>query len=414
VVPTAAPDPTPPPPDPDLATLDIDWATASVATDADATALWRRILPTAADWELRVAQIPDDKLAPLAGALLRGGGFACPPSVTGGCTPYVSYPEPARTATFDDACLRRELAIWAVRRLDVDQVEALAPALLAIASSRDVDDELAAAVVAAAHDQPESARMELIRAATKAGHEPAVADELGGLSEAALAEAATELHVDAAVETLDVEHSRKVYLAAVADPELAPRTRLAAIAELVIVQDDRPLPKDLDKALTAATRDRSCVLAAAAANALVQLGKPHARPSRPRNKKTAEATRALCVMAAGDMVAVAAGFVGPRGLKIVERTFDADLEFAPDENADGDNDPRTDRRVETVTRKMFEDIPFDTELPLALESCQATTCPVPGTGIELTLSFIPAKDGGLWLDTIERFDRGECGGNPPQ
>ena len=53
------------------------------------------------------------------------------------------------------------------------------------------------------------------------------------------------------------------------------------------------------------------------------------------------------------------------------------------------------------------------ELPLALESCKATTCPVPGTGSELTLSFVPARDGGLWLDTIERADRGGCPENLP-
>lgn len=127
--------------------------------------------------------------------------------------------------------------------------------------------------------------------------------------------------------------------------------------------------------------------------------------------------RALCVMAAADAPELAAGFVGPTGLKVIERTFDPALDFATDDiNADLDNDPRTERRVETITRKDLVAIPFDTELPAAMARCtphdRGMTCALPGgVGIELTLWFIPARDGGLWLDAIERHDRGDCGPN---
>jgi hypothetical protein len=403
----------PPPPDPELAKLDIDWATTSVASDADALAVWRRIVPTARDWELRVAQIPDDKHAALAGALLRAGNLRCPAVATTACTAgFVGYPEPAIDASFDDPCLRRTLALWAIGSLGND-VEDLLPTLSALAGDRAVDDEVVEAAVTAARYQPETARMDLIRAAAAAGHGAAVNNELYGLSSELLAEAATQLHIDAAVETLDVDYSRPVFLAAVRDRALRPSTRIDAIHELVIASGEK-LSRELDKALTEATKDPDCTLAATAAAALVQLGKPHALPSRPRNRKPADAMRALCVMAAADLPQVAAAFVGPKGLKVVETSFDADLEFAPDDNEDGDNDPRTTRKVETVIRRDFEDIPFDTEIPLAMKSCKGTTCTVAGAGIELAFAFVPAKDGGLWLDTIERRDRGDCGEVLPQ
>lgn len=386
----------------------------SLATDADADAVWRKIVPTATDWELRVAQIPDSAYEPLVGALLRGGNAACAVMMGDGCTPApIGYADPAPAATFDDACLRRQLVMWAASSIDRDQAEALAPALLALAGSPQVDNEVVGAIVSAAKDEDEDARMALIRAAVGAGHVDAIRDELGGLSEQSLAELATKFHVDDAVEALDAGYSRPVFLAAVTDGALKPDTRMNAISELVIALDSKQLPKDLDKALTAAARDPDCRVAAAAAVALVELGKPHAVPARPRTKKPADAMRALCVMAAANMPDAAAAFVGPRGLKVVERTYDADLEFAPDDNLDGDNDPRTESKVDTVVRRDFEDIPFDDELPVALAHCTGTTCAI-GAGVELTFAFVPAKDGGLWLDTIERRDRGDCGGNPSQ
>lgn len=377
--------------------------------------MWRRIIPTATDWELRVSQIPDAAVEPLVGALLRGGNAACAPMYSDGCTPAaIGFAEPAAGATFDDPCLRRQLVLWGVTSIDRDQEEALAPALVAVAGSAGFDNEVVGAVVAAAKDADEDARMTLIRAAAKAGHVDAIRDELGGLSEESLTELATKFHIDDAVDALDADHSRAVFVGAITDPALKPETRLNAIADLAVVAAaDKHLAKDIDKALTAATRDADCQVAAAAATTLVSLGKPHALPARTRSKKPVDAMRTLCVMAAADLPDAAADFVGPRGLKVVERSYDPDLEFAPDDNLDGDNDPRTETKVETVVRRDFEDIPFDTEIPAAMKHCAGTTCSV-GAGVELSFGFVPAKDGGLWLDTIERHDRGDCGGNLPQ
>jgi hypothetical protein len=395
--------------------IQIDWDRAPLTTDAEAVAVWQQILPDGVDWELRLAQIPEKHFAPLAAALLRGGNFACPPLVGGACTPgYLGWPDPAPDARFDEPCLRRAVALWAIDNLDGAQVEALAPTLRGIAGSAQLDDALVDAVLVATRNQPEAIRLDFLRAARDAGHAKAVDDELGGLSELALVTAATELHIDAAIETLDIGQSRPVFLAAVRDRKLQPATRIAAIAELAVEVGDRTVPRDLEKALIEASRDPDCGVAAAAATELVNLGKRDAVPRRPRTRQVSGALRALCVMAAADAVAAAAPFVGPSGLKVIERTYDPDLEFAPDDaDTDGDHDPRTERTVETITRPALVAIPFEADLPAVVPHCKASgltsVCAVPGQGVVLTFTWVNARDGGLWLDTIERHDRGDCG-----
>jgi hypothetical protein len=397
----------PPPLDPDVVVA-IDWASASTATDADANALWRRILPDARSWELRVVQIPDEHLVPLAAALLRGGNFACAP-LSEACAPgFLGFADPTPEATFDDPCLRRALALWALPRIDTPNLGPLVPTLKAMLATPSIDEEVAAAALVVTGELPETTRMELLRAARGAGH-ASVDTELGELSEASLTTAAMELHIDGAVEALDAELSRPVFVHAIADPQLRPRTRIAAIQDLA-ASVEKTLPRDLEKALVVAAKDPDCALAATAGITLASFGKKGFAPKRPKGKKAGDALRALCVMAAGDAVEAAADFIGPAGLKVVERTFDPTLEaLEDDENLDGDRDPRTSRTVETIAKKDLVDIPFATDLPTALAHCKGTVCSLPGAGIELSLAFVPAKDGGLWLDAIERRDRGDCG-----
>ena len=395
-----------------MAKLDIDWSAIRIATDADAIAVWRRIFPVAREWELRVAQIPDALVAPLAGALIRKGNIACAPLDGGSCTPgYLGFPDPPPDATFDDPCLRRALVLWALSALDGAQIAALVPALTALIADPRIDDEVVESILAAAKDEVEAVRMTLVAAAARGGHARAVGEELYGLSQAALATAATTLHVDAAVEALDVSLSRPVFLAAVRDPKLLPATRVQAMEDLS-AEVDRALPRDLEQALADATRDRDCQVAAAAMTVLARHGRRDALPRRPRTRRVADALRAWCLMAATDAVRAAATFVGPGGLKVIESSYDANLELAPDDDdADGDHDPRTSRTVQVTRRRELVAIPFDTDLVKAYARCRATTCPV-SPGIEIALQFVPARDGGLYLDAIERRARGDCGSNP--
>ena len=415
---TAAPDAAPAipddelpaaPPDPDAAKLAIDWAATPLATDADALAVWRAILPHARDVELRFAQIPDEVVAPLGRAALRAGPFVCPALVGGGCEPgFLGYADPLPTATFDDPCVRRTVALWALAHLDNADIAALEAELSLLLADPATDLELVESILSAGGDLPEAARLALIAAAVRGGHGGAVDDELFGLSEAGVVRAATELHVDAAVDSLDVALARPVYLAAARDGKLRPATRATALRELAI-EVSGPVPRDLEKVLVAALADPDCGVAGTAANLLTGLGKKRAVPGRPRNRRVADAMRALCVMAAADDADAARGFVGPAGLKVIDRTYDPDLEFAPDEDRDGDHDPRTERTVDTVVRADFTEVPYGDLVATGTPACRENTCTIRvGAGVNLTLGFVPARDGGLWLDAVERHDTGRC------
>jgi hypothetical protein len=397
------------PPDPVAAKLAIDWATTPLATDADAIAVWRAILPHARDVELRFAQIPDEAVAPLGKAALRAGPFACPALVGGGCEPgFLGYADPVPDATFADPCLRRTVAFWALAHLDNADVAAMEPELDGLLADPAIDVELVEAILSAAGDQPEATRMTLIAATMRGGHGAAVDDELFGLSEPALVRAATDLHVDAAVDALDVALARPVYLAAARDLRLRPATRATALRELALETSTAP-PRDLEQVLVAALADPDCGVAGTAANLLAGLGRKRGLPARPRSRKAADAMRALCVLAAADHVEAARAFVGPAGLKQIERSYDPDLEFVDDENRDGDGDPRTERTVDTIVRADLTDIPYADHLAGGGATCRENTCTIrAGAGVTLTLGFVPARDGGLWLDAIERHDRGGC------
>src|SRR5690349_13199283 len=136
----------------------------------------------------------------------------------------------------------------------------------------------------------------------RGGHGAAVDDELYGLSEAALTTAATTLHVDAAVEALDVSLARPVYLAAARDLALRPASRATAIRELAAEVTGQSLPRDLEKVLLAALADPDCGVAGAASVVLASFGRSQAAPPRPRNRKVAAAMRTLCVLAAAENV----------------------------------------------------------------------------------------------------------------
>jgi hypothetical protein len=161
--------------------------------------------------------------------------------------------------------------------------------------------------------------------------------------------------------------------------------------------------------LVAALADPDCGVAGTAANLLTGLGKKRAVRGRPRTRKVADAMRALCVMAAAEDVDAARAFVGPGGLKVIDRTYDPDLEFAPDEDRDGDHDPRTERSVDTIVRADLTEVPYADLVAAGTPACRESTCTIrAGAGVTITLGFVPARDGGLWLDAVERHDTGRC------
>ncbi|MEO8550552.1 MAG: hypothetical protein ABI678_11285, partial [Kofleriaceae bacterium] len=258
--------------------LAIDWSTVTLASDRDALALWKQIAPTGDDWQQKLDEVPDALQHALAVALLREGSFACvtPKPACGPPPPVMTEPGP--DATLADPCLRRELALWSFDELDRGDAAALKDVLRKIVALPPPESQLVAdALHLAAGD--EDLGFELLAIAWKAGQRELVNGAMGELTEPHLLEA-VKLHIDGAYDVLTAKTQRPVFLAAIADEQLQPKTRTAAMSELL--SDDDKLAPDLEKALIKATKSPSCATAAAAAGLLVHHGKPAFAPTRPR------------------------------------------------------------------------------------------------------------------------------------
>jgi hypothetical protein len=412
VAPVEAPDAAPAetddePPD----TVRFDWSGIAIASDADALAVWKRLVPSARDWELRVSTIPDPLVQPMAAALLRAGNFGCLPATTSATceTTDTTFVDPPPTSTLDDPCLRREVALWALDQLDPASITALLPTLTALARTPPPDDQIVDRVLEIVYDQPEAERLAILAAARGAGHVGDVVDmNVRGLSDAGMMTAARDLHIDGALDALDAGLAFPLYLAAVTDRKLRPDTRRAAIVELTAEIVDDKLPRDVEKALVAATTDPACTVAAAAAETLAAFGKSSYLPRRPRGRKIADAMRMICILVAGDQQPSPRNLVAARGLTVIERSFDPDREFDPSvPDDDGDGDPRTLREIDVLPRAEVVTLPFAEELEAAMQRCSGATCTVPGSGIQFRFGFVAAA-GGLALERIERFEPPGC------
>lgn len=406
--PTASrPEPSPPPPPDEPAPkplLSIDWKAVHLATDEDAVALWRQIAPTGADWELRIGELPDEDelLRRLAFAVLRGGNFACKPRLAEpsepiSCTSMWTL-SAAEDSTFDDPCLRRELALWALDRLDDEDVPSLQRELLAIASLPPPEEELlreAFQIVPAGRDD---LLLPMLEAAVAAG-QGAIADEFfTELAPAQLESSALKLHSNSAILSLDPSQSRPAFLAAIADRKLLPATRITAIDDLFSEGDGR-LKKDLRAVLLTALKDPSCEVAAAAARTLVVAGERRFAP-KPQAATIPAALRNLCVSTAYSQDAPIdsslSRLVSKRGLQIYDHSAITAEPGQPTE--------------EVILPAELVALPFLDELAPALERCSPTpasagrpasplafTCQ--GEGLRFELTFEPDRT----LRRIERF-----------
>jgi hypothetical protein len=394
----AEPEPTPvtredsgPAPAPLLA---IDWAQVKLDTDADALAVWAQIAPTGADWQLRLGELPaDDTLRrKLAFALLRAGNFTCRPAGASACAGEQSL-EAAATATLDDPCLRRELAMWSIDQLDDTDAAALEPQLVALAALPPPESALVTEAFDLVPVGADALLLRMVEAAYGAG-QGAIADEsLHWLPAPSLLQVATTLHADGAFASLDPVAARAAFLAAITDAKLRPATSIAALEELSS-QDQPRLRKDLRAAMAAATKDPRCEVAAAAARALVISGEPRFAP-RPVTSSLPAALRSLCVMAAyvqddvGDDPALRR-FISKKGLQIYDHS---EITADPDLPTGG----------ELIMPAELVTLPFLEELASALEHCEGTTCRT--TGLRFELAFEPDRS----LRRISRFaDAGSC------
>jgi len=396
------------PPAPHL--LAIDWAAVRVDSDAESVALWKQIAPTGEDYEQKLAELPGDSPIPheLALALLRGGNFTCvPPVAAHGCMHApIAIDRPAPTATFDDPCLRRVLAMWSIEQLDADDVAHAHDALRAIAAIPPPESELVATAIKAIPEADQDGRLDLLRIAKQAGQHELVDNLLGGFDEAHLIAAVRDVHIDGALEVLPADTYGAIYLHAIGDDHLATRTRQQAIAELAEAAGDGKLPASTRSVLVAASRAADCGVAAAA-RALDQHGDHGFVPARPHARTAAAMVRPLCVLASyeqlqrADEASVFPTYVPARGLELVKVAYEPYNEI----DIDGDGDPHTERTIDLIPRDGLV-VPEVDDVVRAMHHCTGASCT--SDDHEFRFGFKSGPGGDLWLARLELVDRPPC------
>jgi hypothetical protein len=272
-------------------------ALTAPADDAAALALWAVVAPTGADYQDRLAAIPDQPAIrrPMARALLAAGDLACTETIdAGACGEEILEWAPLDPkAGLGDPCLRRRLALWAVDQLDDADIAGLAPALAGLVALPAPENELPAAAFAALPAGADDVRLVLLEAAAGAGREALAEAEVAGLaSDAAVVTAATSMHLDSAVGRLERTRHRGELLAALADDKLEVATRVAIVDGFA-----GDASKDVTAALGALASDVSCELAMLAAAALADRGDPSRLPARPgAGGSDADLARVLCLV----------------------------------------------------------------------------------------------------------------------
>ncbi|MBA3397080.1 MAG: hypothetical protein H0T89_30905 [Deltaproteobacteria bacterium] len=386
--------------------LSIDWTTTPLATDADALAVWAKIAPTGFDWDDKLGEIPESVERPLAIALLRGGNFTCmtPPPARDCVAAVFDVRAPAHAAGLSDPCLRRMLALWALGRLEDDDLPKVRDAFRAIAAIPPPESELVAAVFAAIPEDQPAVRLELLAIGWRAGQRDVVNAAVGKLDEPHLVDAAMKHRIDGALEVLSADGHRAAYLAAVTDDAFDAKARTKAMFELIAV--DGSLPADVQAAIVKAAGAKDCTVAATAARILEARGDKRFVPRRPRVRTADAMMRAICVLASyeqqqrADEVSLLPGFVPKQGLERVTITYDPLGEV----DTDGDGDPHTARTIELVTRDNLV-LPEIDDLVRAMRRCTGTTCKSDDREFRFGLRLV---GGALVLHRLEVIERPPC------
>jgi hypothetical protein len=369
-----------------------------LATEADALALWPKILPTAEDWEDRLGEVPDAPARPLAIAFLRAGNLACTVPAPADCRPPLfDLPAPKPTATLAEPCLRRLVALWALDQLETQDFPQVTATLRAIAALPPPESELIVAMLDALPEAEQDLRVELLGIANRAGQRELVDTHLGTLDVAHLETAVRKHHIGGALEVLSAEAHRATYLAAIVDEAMPGPARAKAILELASTLDQK-LPQDLRSALVKAGASKDCAVAAAAARALEQRGDKRLIPRRPRTRSPLTMMRALCVLASyeqlqgNDEPSLLPTFVPTKGLERIDITYDPY------------DDPHTAQTANLVARGELV-MPEIEDVVRAMRRCKGTTCST--SERDFRFSFKPGADG-LQLFRLEIIERPPC------
>jgi len=365
-----------------------------------ALALWKKLAPTGADYDKKLASIPPDPSVrrPMALALLAGGNFTCAETV--------SYEECGEDrmdwkdfdlkSTFDNPCLRRRLALWALAELDPGDLPKVADTLRAMLEMDEPEAELQPAALAAFERGPEPLRLTAYKIAVAKDMEDKI--QVAGLSEQGMAMAARELGIDSAALALDPSRQLEVLAQVLNDDrQLSDETRGTILATLSEVRG-AIVTRALEKL---AAGGLNCDLAMSAALALEERGDGSFLPRRWLNEDEDAARRALCMSMhdsdEGRARTLLASFVGKQGVRV---TKVSKSEWAEVERRMSDAGPEPDAGAETVTS-------LDEIEELLGEAIEADNSDPEWHKREV--SFTRADDGGLRLDAFDFYDFNGCG-----
>lgn len=391
--------------------------------NAEALTQWRNTGVTGASFQQQLDAIPDDLelRRAMALALLRGGSLVCEDVVEQYMCgdSYFEFAPLAPTATFDDPCLRRQLALWSLQQLDGADAAELTDVLVELVSLRAPETELQPAAFALLASDDDVMRLALIRHA-----EEPLAESEAALLESSQARvfAARDLHLDSAFALLEPDRHHATMVAGLNDEALSSDTRSALITQLAA--DGKA---DTEAALIDLTSDTDCALAMLAAETLVARDRAHARhlPSRPTSADAADHMQALCMLQhdSNDTRREARlhTWFGADGLSVISESYDdyhddsdpdADEEGDADEE-EGEADPwattvERDGSHTTTTERIRPGEIITETVTTAISSgysCTGLTCSIGDT----TITFTDAPDGSLHLESVATIAYNGCG-----
>ena len=429
----------------------VDWTTLDFRSDESALAAWRQLGLRGDAWEYELDKIPDEPalLQALALAQLRHANLDCKSQVTaGGCGEDPGVFDVSPSATWDDPCLQRQLALWSVAQLEWPDLAA-EPDLVVRLVTRPADVDLATAVLESTVDMPTDLKLRLIIAAVGAGNEAAVGVALNYLPLDELRAVALTLHLEEAFALLVAEPDDATFRAAILDEQLAAATRIMLIDELVAAASASEAPlidaeasalgtsltgEQADQALRARgwkrrqrwplaqdlvtiLRTAESLTAAHAATALAVLGSPDPLRLLTPPRTPEELVRQLRLRyRRGESVA---SLLAPGGLEITEqvrtpRSLAPDRGTpgpgdATDDDDDGDGDPWLDTSQAQVAVGADSFLPFGEQLIEPDVVCRGVAC---RSNDATVITFDAVRRGsGYVLRGITRNDPGEC--TPP-
>ena len=403
---------------------DAEVAAAAMTVPASqeaAMAAWRKLAPTGADYQNKLATIPAGEVAQaMAHALILDNDFHC--------TEVVEYAECGEEfsefaplpddAGFDNTCLRRRLALWSLERLSSESIAALVEPLTGAVTRPEPTSELAEKILKTGKKAGEPVRMALLLKADA----DLVADHLQGLSDAGLVRLYRERRIARAVELLSATTHEALLIEALLDDALPHETRAAVLSELSDIK--KPA---MTEALRELAEDDDCALAMGAAELLAARGDPSHLPRKPHNDDPVSHAQALCMLIHDGESARAnerwqAFFPPDDTIDDVHETYnefaEAEAQMAraeAEENGeelppeDEEDDPGKSETSQQLVRATSTIADLDSSFGEAAMSCEGMSCSVNTDMGTYTVTFEVAADGELYLSELRLYSEIGCG-----